>query len=358
MTLQSFGADIEQDKKKLEEVNKKIQETVKNIKENESQQKSVNERLKELENQIRSLEGEINNIEKEISALKKQLEITTNDLKIAEEKIQNKNEILNSRLRVMYKNSSIDYLEVLLAATDFNDFLSRIDMVAKIYNHDVNLLEELKEQKKEIEEKKAALENQRAQLLLLMEQLKNKQNSLMVSRGEAERVREELVKDHKALSQQVDELNKLADEISEEIRRKQSSAKYVGGAMTWPAPGYTRITSPFGYRTHPILKVKKLHTGIDIGVPTGTKVVAAQSGTVIHSDWLGGYGKVVMIDHGGGIVTLYAHNSELLVKVGDQVKRGQVIAKSGSTGMSTGPHLHFEVRENGNYVDPLKYVSN
>jgi len=127
--------------------------------------------------------------------------------------------------------------------------------------------------------------------------------------------------------------------------------------MTWPAPGYTRVTSPFGYRIHPILKTKKLHTGIDVGIALGKDIVAAQSGTVIYSDWLGGYGKVIMIDHGGGIVTLYAHNSKLVVSEGDKVKRGQVVSKCGSTGMSTGPHLHFEVRENGKYVDPIKYVS-
>ena len=127
--------------------------------------------------------------------------------------------------------------------------------------------------------------------------------------------------------------------------------------MTWPAPGIYRITSPFGYRIHPILNTKKLHTGIDIGVPQGTKIVAAQSGTIIYSDWYGGYGMVIMIDHGGGIVTLYGHNSKLIAKVGQKVDKGDAVSLSGTTGLSTGPHLHFEVRVNGQYVDPLTYVT-
>ncbi len=126
--------------------------------------------------------------------------------------------------------------------------------------------------------------------------------------------------------------------------------------MTWPAPGNGRVSSPFGYRIHPIFHTKKLHTGIDIPASTGSSIVAASSGTVIHSGWLGGYGNVVMIDHGGGIVTLYAHNSSLTVSKGQSVSRGSLIAKAGSTGNSTGPHLHFEVRQNGKYIDPLPWV--
>lgn len=126
--------------------------------------------------------------------------------------------------------------------------------------------------------------------------------------------------------------------------------------MGWPVPGYSRISSPYGYRIHPIFKTKKLHTGIDIPAPTGTSIAAGSDGTVIYTGTLGGYGKAVMIDHGGGIVTLYAHNSSIVVSEGQSVKRGNTISKAGSTGYSTGPHLHFEVRKGGSYVDPLPWV--
>ena len=147
-----------------------------------------------------------------------------------------------------------------------------------------------------------------------------------------------------------------ANALTAEILKLQGKGAYVGGDLAWPAPASTRITSPFGYRTHPILKIKKLHTGIDIGVSSGNNVVSANAGKVIKAAWNNSYGYMVMVDHGGGIVTLYAHNSKLLVKTGDVVTRGQKIALSGSTGMSTGPHLHFEVRVNGEYKDPMNYL--
>ena len=135
------------------------------------------------------------------------------------------------------------------------------------------------------------------------------------------------------------------------------NTQYVGsGVYTWPTPGYTRITSPYGMRKHPILKTNRMHTGIDIGAPNGATIVSVDHGCVVQVGWYGGYGRVVMVDHGHGIVTMYAHTSAALVNVGDAVKKGQAIAKVGSTGWSTGPHLHFEVRINGKYTNPLNYI--
>jgi murein DD-endopeptidase MepM/ murein hydrolase activator NlpD len=127
--------------------------------------------------------------------------------------------------------------------------------------------------------------------------------------------------------------------------------------MIWPAPGYTSITSEFGMRTHPITGIYKLHTGVDIGAPYGANFVAANDGVVIKADENAAYGKMVMIDHGGGIVTLYAHGSEICVNEGDIVHQGQTVLKVGSTGYSTGPHAHFEIRINGEYLNPMDYIS-
>ncbi len=355
--VHAFAVDVSSDKKKLNDVNNKIEELSKDKKENENQQKSVTNKIQSIESNIENLEDEITNITNDIEETKNKIEKTEVELQEAENSIVKKNDTLNSRLKVMYKNGEVGYLEVLLDSADFTELLTRIDMVKKIFNHDVDLLKYLKEQRDTIEDKKNSLEQYNSELVVLMNNMEDKQEKLVVSRGELKREKQKLEKDYATLEEEEDDLVKLAKQIEEQIRRKQSAGKYVGGKMTWPAPNYYSITSPFGYRIHPILRTKKLHTGIDIGIPLGKNIVAAQSGTIIHAGWLGGYGKVVMVDHGGGIVTLYAHNSKLLVKEGDSVKRGQAITQSGSTGMSTGPHLHFEVRENGKYVDPLKYVT-
>ena len=167
----------------------------------------------------------------------------------------------------------------------------------------------------------------------------------------------EIDKDNKELAAMLDELQAEADALTREIQSLQSTGTtYEGGVMAWPAPGYTRVTSEFGNRLHPVLKVNKFHAGMDIGAPSGSKVVAANNGTVIKATYSGSYGNMVMIDHGGGIVTLYAHNTKLLVKTGDKVTRGQQIAVSGATGRVTGPHVHFEVRVNGEYKNPRNYL--
>ena len=134
--------------------------------------------------------------------------------------------------------------------------------------------------------------------------------------------------------------------------------KYIGGVLAWPVPGYTRITSKYGMRTHPITGVYKLHTGVDISAPMGANFIAANDGIVTKAGMNSAYGNMVIIDHGGGISTLYAHGSEILVHVGQTVKKGVAVLKVGSTGYSTGPHAHFEVRINGVVTDPMPYITN
>ena len=165
-----------------------------------------------------------------------------------------------------------------------------------------------------------------------------------------------MASDNAVLEAQEDELKEEADRLVSEIKKLQGDQAYAGGTFCWPSESSTRVTSEFGMRIHPILKVNKMHTGIDIGAAAGTNVLAANSGTVIKAGWNNSYGNVIMIDHGGGIVTLYAHNSKLLVSTGDVVSRGQVIALVGSTGNSTGPHIHFEVRVNGEYQNPRNWL--
>ncbi|MCC5912373.1 MAG: peptidoglycan DD-metalloendopeptidase family protein [Clostridiaceae bacterium] len=274
----------------------------------------------------------------------------------AEENIDSKQDLLGLRLNTMYKNGTIGYLEVLLSSSDFTELLTNLDMVKKIVDHDVELLKYLEEQKILIEEKKMQLENQQRQLINLKNNSEQKQEKLVVSRGQQRRLQQELQNDKVELAKQLDQLEREAKALEDQLRKLQSDGEYIGGEMDWPVPGRTRISSPYGNRIHPILRTQRFHSGIDIPAPTGTTIVAAAQGKVISAGNLGGYGRTIILDHGGGITTLYAHNNRLVVSVGDEVSRGQKIAEAGSTGQSTGPHLHFEVRKNGKVEDPVPWV--
>lgn len=340
------------------------------LKQNESKQKNITTELKktakkegEVVTKIQSLEEEINKSEAEIESLygkisttEGEINTTVNKLTSAEEKIDDKQDVMGSRLNVMYKNGTIGYAEVLLSSKSITELLTNLDMVKKIVNHDVELLKDMKEQRDIIEEQKISLENQKRQLVNLKSSVEQKKKTLVVSRGEQERLRADLAQDKVALEKMLDQTKKEADEISNKIRSLQSNGAYVGGQLQWPVPGYSTVSSPFGNRIHPVLKTKKFHSGIDIPAPSGRDVVAAGDGKVVSSGGLGSYGKAVIIDHGGGIMTLYAHNSKLLVQNGQTVTKGQKIALIGSTGLSTGPHLHFEVRKDGQYTNPIPYV--
>lgn len=355
-TFTAFGNTASDINKKLNNINSQQKQLNNELKKNETQQKSITQQIQELEVQIEQTENEIKKLERDISSTQKKITDATNELMMAEKNIENKQDLLGERLRVMYKNGTVGYAEVLLNSKDFTELLTNLDMVKRIVDHDVELLKYLEEQKKLIEDKKAQLENERNRLVNLKNSVEGKKSQLVVSRGQQQRLREELQQDKVQLTKMLDDLEREAKALEAELIKLQSSGAYVGGVMTWPVPGYSRISSPFGNRIHPILKVQRLHTGIDIPAPTGTPIVAAGQGTVVSSGTLGSYGKVVIIDHGGGIMTLYAHNSKLLVSVGDKVSRGQKIAEAGSTGQSTGPHLHFEVRKNGKYVNPIPYL--
>nr|WP_236660243.1 M23 family metallopeptidase [Isachenkonia alkalipeptolytica] len=388
-----FANEIDEKKDSLKEVEERQKAVESQIQDKSMEEAEIIEKIETLEMEIIETEDEIDRLEGQISETTEKIEDTKEELVEAEETIVEKNDTLESRLDTMYRRGNIGYIEVLLGSGDFTELLTNVDMIRKIANQDVELIEELEEQRNLIASKKKMLEDQEAKLVSYQEDAKDQKEQLQVSRGTQVSLRREV---QSAIGQMEEELNQkeqesqnLQAEIQElqeaerarleaERRRKEEERKAQEQAAkeeatkdqgsqeqvdtsrpsVWPVPGYTRISSPYGNRTHPVLGGTRFHAGIDIPAPSGTPVVAAASGTVIMSQYSGSYGNVVVIDHGNGISTLYAHNSRNQVSRGQQVQGGETIARIGTTGMSTGPHLHFEVQRNGNTTNPMDWLRN
>lgn len=349
----SYGGNSQD---KLQELNNQIKKLENQLKAGKAEEKNLTTQIKNLDKLIKEAEGEIHNLQSEISVTTNKVAQVQAELTAMQADIDRQNGDMGDRLRSMYKNGDMGLLAILLGSESITDFMTNLDMAQKIFDNDVQVLEQLEEQHKVLDNYRKDLEALKTRLSAKKQEKATKQDQLEANRGNVAVLKAEVAKDNKTLEAQVDALNEEANALIAEILKLQGTGAYIGGDMAWPAPASKRITSPFGYRTHPILKVKKLHTGIDIGVGSGSNIVAANAGKVIKAAWNNSYGYMVMVDHGGGIVTLYAHNSVLKVKTGDTVTKGQVIALSGSTGMSTGPHLHFEVRVNGEYKNPMNYL--
>lgn len=337
--------------------------------------KSLSQQLRELDSSIASVKAELEKLEDQLSVTQAKLAQTQQKLNKAEADLAERSEIFANRLVAIYQNGDVDFLEVLLSSTSITDFLVRFELLSRIAEQDMELLKSIEAQKERIEQHKAELEARRNEIASLKSRAEEKRAELAAQRKAKEELRVQIATEKEAAEKALAEEEKASREIAERIRvllaqrnrsnrsnnsSNNSSNKSIQltgtGRFAWPAPGYQHITSDYGYRLHPVLGVNKLHTGVDISAPSGAKVVAADSGTVIIAGWFGAYGNTVVVDHGDNIATLYGHLSEVKVKVGDQVERGQQIGNVGSTGLSTGPHLHFEVRINGDPTNPWSYL--
>lgn len=340
----------------------------------ESQIDASNEQIEFIENELSVTVAEIAEINQKI--LNKQMEIETLEvqeqdilkyLQKAERELEKSNKryeeqkkLLDKRLIALYELGNTSYLDVLLNSKSISQFLSNYYIITEITEADTTLLENVDAEKiyneklnETLNVKKRALEESREtkeRNAILLENMSIIRNNKLKS----------LTEEEMELQQMIEEYQKQIAEIETEIRLLSIAnvgSEYVGGSMAWPVPGYTRITSQFGMRTHPITGVYKLHTGVDLGAPYGAKFIAANDGIVTYAGTNKAYGNMVIIDHGGGVTTLYAHGSKILVNVGDKIFQGTPVLEVGSTGYSTGPHAHFEVRINGEYVQPLDFIT-
>jgi murein DD-endopeptidase MepM/ murein hydrolase activator NlpD len=356
--LPVYADELEETRRQLEAISRNIDATQSKVTSVKKQESSIMGQIQSLEKEISSTENQITATEDRIIFLQDSIVATQADIEETEQNLKEKSELLSERLVVLHEQGEVTYLEVLLSATDFKDFLTRYEMVNNIIEQDVDLIASINQDKQDLEMRKSDLEVKKKELENALKQQESMRAQLDEQKAEKKQILTSVQQERAAYEKALQELEETSRQLEKMIRQLQGdSSEALGtGVYTWPTPGYTSISSPYGMRFHPILKQRKMHTGVDIRAPMGATIVAADSGKVIHAGWMGGYGQVLVVDHGNGISTLYAHQSAFLVGNGDTVSRGQAIGKVGSTGWSTGPHLHFEVRINGSYTDPMPYI--
>lgn len=367
--------DVEQTEKELEQVQEQIDTF-------SQKKKKLEESVAEMDQKMTKLTTRIRTLNEQLKQQEEQIALTREELSVAKKKEKSQYEAMKKRIKFMYENGTHTYLDIMAGAKSFSDFLNRTEYATKVYEFDKNMLETYQETRKSIKEKEKILEEEQEELeALTAEALDQKEELSAIIDEKNEVIREyeasitSAKKKEKEYEAEIKEQNALIKKLEEEeaARRaaeqaaaekaaaekeaeNQTASQPGGGSFTWPCPSYTRISSDYGYRLHPTLGVDKFHNGIDMAAPSGTSILAASAGTVVSAAYSSTMGNYVMISHGNGVYTIYMHASSLAVLAGANVSKGQVIAFVGSTGRSTGPHLHFSVRINGEYVNPWTYL--
>lgn len=337
---------------------------------------NVSEQLHQIQVELDQATANLKNYEQQRMAVENEIVKNEKLLAEAQARLSKREGVFNKRVRDIYINGRLSYLEVIIGAKDFSDFANRVEMLKRIIDADIKLISSIKTEREEISQRKATLEADRAKVVELenkareaqavIQKKKDEQSAILAQAQNDKAVAEQMQADLQAssdairamLQQRAAERAAVAAAAAQAAQSSGGGSDYTyvqgTGQLAWPVSGV--ITSGFGWREHPIFGRQIFHSGIDIGVDEGTPVHAADSGTVVYSGWMDGYGYAVVIDHGNGISTLCAHNSDLAVSEGQSVSKGTVIAYAGSTGNATGPHVHFEVRVNGDPVNPLGYL--
>ncbi|MBO4889574.1 MAG: peptidoglycan DD-metalloendopeptidase family protein [Lachnospiraceae bacterium] len=384
MPLFVHAATLTNDKiKESEESKKQAEEEKKALKSNLTDVKSLLASLEtsksNLETYIQELDADLADINAKIDQLNvlisdKEFEIgvTEKELEEAKSVEQAQYNLMKKRVKFMYERGGTSNIEMLLSSKSFVDFLNKAEFINRISAYDRRMLDSyidakdqvaekeqmLISQKSELEEAKAAVQNEQDAVEALMA---DKEQEITVFEGDISN-KEAAIAEYEAMIAEQDQIIKdLEAAILEEKKRLLAENKkaivYDGGKFKWPAPSYTRISDEYGYRIHPILGTQQFHNGVDMAAPNGSPILAAYDGEVIAASYSPTMGNYIMIDHGDGLITIYMHASSVSVSEGTMVARGEQIGCVGSTGRSTGPHLHFSVRENGQYVSPWNYLS-
>ncbi|MGB8454251.1 MAG: peptidoglycan DD-metalloendopeptidase family protein [Anaerocolumna sp.] len=398
LSLPSFANEIDQAKDAKSDLEKKKQETELRLSELEKEKDDILKYIEELDKELTNLNDEIDSLNTDIKKTDASLDKAKEDLEAAKAVEEDQYSVMKKRIQYMYENGNTDYIEIIMKSDNLSDVFNQVEYMSKITEYDNGLLDKYKKLKQDVTDKEKILEAKAAELKALKEELTYEQDTVkqLASDKNKELIKYEAsINDTQALSNEysskLEEQEDLIEDLleaerkrieeeerkkkeAEEKKRQEEAAAAANNntpqdtntdtgshvkvdGFIWPCPSSTRITSTFGSREQPTEGASTFHKGIDIGASTGSNIVAAAGGSVVTAAYSVSAGNYIMIYHGDGIYTVYMHCSKLLVSVGDEVSQGQVIGLVGSTGVSTGSHLHFGLSVNGTYVNPLNYVS-
>ena len=360
LTFSANAGELEEYRKNYERIVYDENERRKELENNYDAQNDIKKEIYDLDMRLSEAQIDIDNTEKEILDVLMKIDEAREKLEEAEEKRQSLNELASDRLRFIYENGELDPLELAGECGSISDYARYRQYAEDIMKYDAELLEELKANEECLREELERIE-ERSEAKTALEKFKTeKEFEMAVMYEEKNRLLEEYRQDAKRAEKELAELEEAADKVYDIIvnieKNKEFVDTYTGGELEWPVEGRYYVSSGYVGRISPVGNGYEFHTGIDIPAPEGYEIRAAEDGTVINAGWINGYGNTVIIDHGGGISTLYAHNSSVEIENGQSVHRGDVIALCGSTGYATGSHCHFEVRVNGEHTDPWEYL--
>ncbi|MCS7301605.1 MAG: peptidoglycan DD-metalloendopeptidase family protein [Fimbriimonadales bacterium] len=345
---------------KQQSLQKQIQQIRGAIEQKRREERKVRRDLAELDGQITRVTERLHDTRRRLAAARAEQAALAQRLDALTKRLRRRESLLAQRLRAAYKYRSVSYLSLLAGARNLTELNSRSYVLRQIVKTDRALLEQVRADQQAVAQAKAEMDALVRRVAGLETDLRTQQAELTATQAEKRELLTDIARERALYERQLAELEEESRKIARRLRALMATPKGRARAdQPWKGrfirPVEGRITSGFGMRVHPIFKVRKMHTGIDIAAPSGTPIRAADAGVVVETGYIRGYGYTVIIDHGGGVATLYAHCSAILVAVGQEVQQGQIIARVGSTGYSTGPHLHFEVRVNGEPVNPLSY---
>ena len=366
-SIKAKEAQISEAKKERDGLKNAKTDLEKVKKELEKSKSDLNNYIKELDGQLTDIQQKVDLLTEQIAEKENQIDTTTEELREAEAVQQAQYEAMKKRIKFMYERGDMLYLELLLQSGNFSDMLNKAEYIEKLSDYDRNKLNEyisttelirltkeaLEEEKETLDETKAVREEEQANLEALLSTKSKELNSVQADISNKEAAIAEYEAEIKAENAAIAALEK---EVAADKAALYSRYTYDGGMFTWPCPGYTRISDDYGNRVHPTLGITKMHNGIDLAAPGGSAILAAYNGTVVAADYNSTMGNYIMINHGGGLYTIYMHFSALYVSKGTDVTAGTKIGAVGTTGRSTGNHLHFGVRLNGAYVSPWNYL--